>query len=71
MASDAAKPCSAMVRGASTTRCTGGSARHASPGAVARATGAVLSSEAPASAPGDFRARHFPNMPILSALPSP
>ncbi|MDV5142998.1 hypothetical protein R1T08_01335 [Streptomyces sp. SBC-4] len=71
VASDAANPCSAMVRGASTTRCTGGSARHASPGAVARATVAARSSEAPASAPGDFRARHFPNMPILSTLPSP
>ncbi|MFI1660200.1 hypothetical protein ACH4ZU_35585 [Streptomyces sp. NPDC020472] len=60
MASDEAKPCSVTVRGApSRTRRTGGSPSHASPGAVAGATG---------SAPDGFRARHLSNMPTFSSF---
>ncbi|MFF7440507.1 hypothetical protein [Streptomyces sp. NPDC008122] len=71
MASDAAKPCDAMVRGVpSRTRCTGGSPSHASPGAVEGVADSATGSVAD-SAPDDLRARHFSNMPILSDLLSP
>lgn len=60
-----------MVRGPpSRTRCTGGNASHASPGAAAGASGAVFPAGVPASAPDDFRARHFSNIPTFSNLPS-
>ncbi|GGS79221.1 hypothetical protein GCM10010222_20890 [Streptomyces tanashiensis] len=69
VASDAAKPCSVTVRGApSRTRCTGGSPSHASPVAVAGATGAASRAGAPAPASAAFRPRHFSNIPTVSNL---
>ncbi|MFD8644584.1 hypothetical protein ACFV14_30275 [Streptomyces zaomyceticus] len=73
VARDDEKPNSAIVRGPpSSTRRTGGSARHASPDAVAGAVGAALSSGPGESPPREDRAvRHFSNIPTLSSnLPS-